>query len=395
MKRKLSFVLIFSICCLLLHAQDKKPANNNFTLAGKVIGRDTGIIWLNYLDKNGNAVNDTTRLKNGSFIFKGVIAGPEYAVLMGDTKSRSSDDPNLKELFISPGNMTILLYENDFYHAKLTGSPMQADMDEVNKQKEAIIKVERVLGSNLENINQRLRNGKDTAGLNTIRDSILNQFKLCGEQNKKIDYAFITSHPASYLSPYLMNYYFGGRKLPLDSAQLFYNTFTIKVKNSPAGKSINEDINARIASSPGKMAPVFAKVDIDGKNLDLTSFRGKSYVILDFWASWCVPCRQATPYIKELYNKYHSKGLDVVSLSWDSDPKAWKAAINEDSTGIWHHLLANVFLPHDNGLRTMYAIEGIPTFVLIDKKGIIMGRWTGMGKDEEAEIDKMLATATN
>lgn len=391
MKRKLVLAGLLVFACHQLFAQQAK---SNFTLSGKVVGRNTGMIWFDYADRTGKEIKDSTYLKNGAFSFTGNISAPSQALIAGNIKSLNMGGPNFAEIFISPGVMEISLHENDFKSFRLTGSVMQDDAYALNNQKAAILKVDSVFDMEFGNLNKEEKAGGNTEKLKAKRDSLYKAYQVYSRQAQTIDYNFIASHPKSYLSPYLMNYYFGSRKLSLDSAEMFYNSFTPEVKSSFSGKSIKADIVARKASAVGQIAPLFTKTDINGKALGLKSFRGKNYVILDFWASWCVPCREATPYIKQLYQKYHAKGLDVISLSWDNKEDAWKEAIAKDSTGIWHHVLANMYLPNDNSLRTMYAIEGIPTFVLIDKKGVIMGRWTGIGQDAEAQIDKMLAAAT-
>ena len=387
MKTKIITILVF----LLFSRYTLSAQGNSFMLSGKVIGRDSGILILDYTDKKGKWVSDTAYLKGGAFSFSGTLGGPENTTLTGDIKSRSVDDPNFTQLFLEPNKMTITLHENDVKNAVMAGSVMQGDMDLLKKQKKLNIALENEIGIQLDNTYKAEKNGGNPVVLKIKRDSLYNLARRYSAQDKIVDYAFITTHPKSYLSPYLMEYYFESRKLPLDSAEIFYSSFIPKVKTSIAGKIINDAIIARKASAIGMVAPEFTKVDINGKNIDLTSFRDKNYILLDFWASWCVPCREGIPHLKQVYRQYHSKGLDIVGLSWDSDEKAWKDAINKDSTGMWHHIFANMYLPNDNSLRNKYSIEGIPTLVLIDKSGVILDRWTGEDAETEADIDKKMA----
>jgi len=350
------------------------------------------LIRLSYVDINKKIVKDTALLKNGKFIFKGAISGPVSSIISGNTKSQSSDDPNFLELFLTPGKMTIRLRENNFKQAKVTGSAMQEDMVAVNKLKEYNSKEEKNLSLQIEQIDKNGHDIKDSKASALMRDSLYKIYLQYRKEDEKVDCLFIKTHPGSYLSPYLMDYDFGSRKMTLDSALLFYNKFTASVKNSPAGKSIYEKITARMASSVGNFAPTFTKVDINGQTFDLTAFRDKSYILLDFWASWCKPCREETPQLKKLYKQYHAKGLEVVSISWDSKEKNWKDAIAQDTIAMWRHIMADMYLPNDNSLRNTYAIEGIPTFILIDKRGRIIGRYRG-GDDEGniEDLDKKLA----
>lgn len=384
MKKTTALTLILFSCVCIAKSQPK--VETRFTLTGKIIGRMDGSIKLSYISKNGKEINDTATLINGAFAFRGEVPGPIYATLTGNTKTRSVDDPNFTELFIAPANMSVTLQEGDFKHAEISGSVMQDDMNLLNKQKRQLNKDVAVLVLEMNKLNGA-ESGKSPDLLKVKKDSLYKIYYQYRALEKGVDYKFISGHSASYLSPHLMEYYFGSRKLSLDSAQLFYNSFTPEVKNSVAGKNINADILARKASAPGSMAPVFIKTDIDGKSIDLASFRNKNYVLLDFWASWCVPCREEGPRLKQIYNRYHNRGLEVISISWDSKEKDWKDAIKQDSTDMYHHVPGNMFLPGDVSMRGKYSIAGIPTFILIDKEGRIAGRYRG--SDDEGSMDDL------
>jgi len=140
---------------------------------------------------------------------------------------------------------------------------------------------------------------------------------------------------------------------------------------------LQAQIKGRKLSQIGNNAPDFEKLDYNGDSLKLSSFKNQSYVLLDFWASWCVPCRQITPILKEIHNMYREKGLVIVGISWDFNKKAWKEAIAKDSTFNWHHI-SGFFDPATDGFRTLYSIASIPTLILIDKNGIIIGRYVGL-----------------
>lgn len=303
-----------------------------FTLNGRVEGRDTGIIWFSYINSNQKEIKDTVYLNKGVFQFDGSIAGPTRAILLGNIKSRSMDDSNYTEMFIETGVMHISLVENDFKNFVLTGSETQSDMNLLTKQKK--------------DINSRT-------------------------EETKMDYSFMKTHLSSNLSAYLLNLHFDSRELSVDSAELFYNAFTSIVKNSSFGKEVHDNIIQRKASSIGHMVPDFSKEDISGKVINFSKFRNKKYVLLDFWASWCVPCRQENPRLRKLHVKYHSAGLNILSISWDSDTQAWKNAIVADSTGDWNHIQANIFKtpPPDNGMRQKFSLAAIPTLILIDNNG--------------------------
>ena len=120
--------------------------------------------------------------------------------------------------------------------------------------------------------------------------------------------------------------------------------------------------------------------------------------MLDFWASWCVPCRKSNPHMIELYNKYKSKGFDVIGIA-DDDGKiaVWNAAVTKDGVGIWHNILRglnmDMIMKHINNpddLDERYGIASIPTKILIGPNGKILGRFGDSYGGTEEDMDKML-----
>lgn len=158
------------------------------------------------------------------------------------------------------------------------------------------------------------------------------------------------------------------------------------------------------ATAIGMPAPDFSRKDLNGKTLKLSDFKGK-YVLLDYWASWCGPCRAHTPVVKALYNKYHSKGFEVVAISCDNEYDDWQNAIRQDSAEIFDHILS--FTDEDmalakgkkgsevykaasfkDELRKKYNLMPIPVEILIDPNSVIAGRYLGYN---EAGTDEDLA----
>lgn len=147
----------------------------------------------------------------------------------------------------------------------------------------------------------------------------------------------------------------------------------------------------------GAQAPDFKAIDLNQQIVTLSQFKGKSVVLLDFWASWCVPCRESIPHLKALYNKYHSKGLEVVAVSEDTKRKAWIDAVNQDSTGMWFHIpIAEQFAKGpdyitNDDIYKNYFVQAIPVTMVIDKNGKIVGRLVSKSKENEESLDKLLA----
>jgi thiol-disulfide isomerase/thioredoxin len=121
----------------------------------------------------------------------------------------------------------------------------------------------------------------------------------------------------------------------------------------------------------GNAAPDIWMDRPDGTDMKLSDLRGQ-YVLIDFWASWCGPCRQENPNVVRLYNKYKDKGFTVFSVSLDDNATNWKAAIDRDQLNWPHHV--SDLLKWNSVVVQLYKIQGIPHTVLIDKKGTIIAK---------------------
>ena len=182
-------------------------------------------------------------------------------------------------------------------------------------------------------------------------------------------------------------------RMTLEQLKEAYNKLDETARQTSAGKEIAAEIATLDRVAPGNPAPEIAKNDlVTGKPFTLSSLKGK-VVLLDFWASWCVPCRKSNPHVKALYEKYRKKGFDVVYVADnDSRPEEALKAIDQDGIRKYHHVLRGLKTLKDaNGKMTgydksedvseQYAIHFLPTKYLIDREGKIIGKVT----DEELD----------
>ena len=365
--------------CLAGYGQQK----DTFTLSGKITSQDYEFMYLRYNNPSGNIVLDSARIIGGTFQFKGRIAEPTVANLYGKMTSQSMDDPNFTNLFLEPALMTLNVRAGDFKNAALKGSVSQEEQKALDKLKAPIRK-------EMEPILETYRKEKNHEKAAEIRE----QFEPFNARMDKIDYAFFASHPDSYVAAYMMRFKIGG--LNAGQAKEIYNRWTPRIKQSSYGKNIAKEIEKLENGSPGNIAATFTAKDINGEEIRLSDFKGKKYVMIDFWASWCVPCRKGNPHLISVYNKYKGKGFEIIGVaSDDSAVDAWKRAVEQDKIGIWKHILSGYKrnaseMEKSELLNFRYGIHTLPTKILIDKNGVIIGRYGGGGEDDAA-MDKKLA----
>jgi thiol-disulfide isomerase/thioredoxin len=153
---------------------------------------------------------------------------------------------------------------------------------------------------------------------------------------------------------------------------------------------------AQAIGQPGSQAANFTATDINGKSVRLNDFKGK-YILLDFWASWCVPCRQASPHLLGLYHKYNAKGFDIIGIS-DDDTRLqqWHNAVKTDSTAMFHQILRGAGKKSATNARDLhkaYNIQSLPTKILVDPSGKIIGRYGDNDTTTDDDLDKVLVAA--
>ncbi len=371
-----------------------------FNIKGTINWKNSGYLYLSYQDKNGKAKTDSSVIVNQTFQFTGEINEPTNAYLRNSLKIRNMDDANYTSLFIEPGNMKLEITEGDYKNFKLKGSKTQDEAAQLAKLKTSInaelkphYEAYKVANEEYSKAIKARLPQQEQDKLHKIANDIRNRFEPFNKRLDQIDYTFISKNPNSYLPAYLMIFKVSG--LPLDSVELFYTNFSPKVKQSAFGKQIADEIIKLKKGAPGAVATVFASTDIEGKPLSLADFKGK-YVLLDFWASWCVPCREGNPHLKKLYAQYKAKGFEIIGISDDdTKPEAWRAAVGQDGIGMWKHILRGLKRTSEgydrtNDISGNFGIHTLPTKILIDKEGKIIGRYGGGGESDEA-MDKKLA----
>lgn len=359
--RLLLFVIMLSFGYSGAFSQKAFP----FSLKGK-FKSDTieGKIYLMY-EINGKGNIDSSFIKKGMFSFSGNILHPDFAILAFN-KAQSN-------LFLSPGQMTILCKDPELKEIEITGSKADLEYREIDKSVRKINRRWQTVLDTLDAVGTR-----SITSFQELRDWVLLPYF---EEFREAYIDFFAQHPQSFVTAYYLSQNvieMNQGVFPTDSLRAYYQRFKVPVKSSWYGKKIAEELSNRQIGVPGKKAFDFSQTDKNGQILSLQSFRGK-YVLLDFWGSWCVPCRKGHPHLKEIYSKYKDQNFDIIGVAKEYGSKdIWLKAIQNDGLP-WHQILC------DN-LDSNYNITSFPTKILIDKEGVIIGRYG----EEATELDKQL-----
>jgi thiol-disulfide isomerase/thioredoxin len=378
----------------LTQAAYAQKKTGEFILNGKYSGPAINIIYLSYTSA-GQPQNDSSVVKNGGFSFKGTVDEPVLAYL----QPKLSDYSKVAQLFLEPTTMQIKVDGNNFSKATLTGSVTQKEWELLQKEQEPIRKEMEPLSAQFSAASKAYNDAKKNNAAEQVLDSlkyrsaaIHEQFAPYNDRMKACTLRFFEKHPTSIVTAFNLRFYVSS--LPLDSLKLFYNRLGATQQTS-YGKALADEIAKLEGGSPGSMAKNFNTTDINGKPLSLADCKGK-YVLVDFWASWCVPCRKGNPHLKALYAQYKDKGFEIIGVSDDDrDQNAWRKAVEKDALP-WRHVLRGMkYDPvkgydRTNDISDLFGVHSLPTQILIDPAGTIIGRYDE-GAASVAALDKKLA----
>ncbi|PRD52006.1 TlpA disulfide reductase family protein [Sphingobacterium gobiense] len=393
-KKKMVLVFVAIVALMPTVVAQKK-----FQLKGEIGGANGEVIRLTYGQAaKGEMTSDSVTVAEGKFSFEGVIEGSTFGyITVGNRDSRSR---NYFMMIMEPTSMKLVLNKEQLDQSILTGSKEHAKYAALELQKKPIIEEMKPLQDRYSEASTAYAEAnKALKALEAKADSlkeesaaIREQFSPYQERMGRIDEEFIRQNPGSVVSAYLLR--FKVSSMSLEEVEAYYNAFTKDVQNSSFGQDVWNEIQKMRSGSPGSKAFVFAKEDIHGEPLSLADFKGK-YVLVDFWASWCVPCRKGNPHLIDLYNKYKADGFEIIGVSDDDrDEVAWKKAVEKDQIGIWKHVLrglkrvGNTF-DRSQDISEHYGVHTLPTKILIDPDGAIIGRYAS-GAGSDAELDAKL-----
>lgn len=346
---------IVLIICIAFVANLSKAADSTFTLTGKFDKLQSGKIYLTIFGGD-KSIKDSTIIKKGKFKFKGVAKDPATAVISLESKKN-----DFFTFFIEPKNLTITGVGDSLKLLLIKGSQVNDDDKILKKRLDYISKWEQSAGK-LYGDAMKEKNKAITDSLDEVFDNIL-------IEKRKVVGAFVKDYPKSMRSAMAITENFA-YYAEADEVEPLYNLLDNDLKNSTKGIAIKKMVDVYKTVAVGMVPPDFTQTTPDGKSITLSSLKGK-YVLVDFWASWCGPCRRENPNIVQRYNEFKDKNFEIFGVSYDTKKDRWEKAIQDDGL-TWQQV--SDLQGWKNATSALYGIKAIPANLLLDKEGKIIAK---------------------
>lgn len=367
---------VLSITALALSAVSVAAQTPDFTLNGRIGHFNAPAkIYFDYM-AGGAGKSDSAVLVDGRFAFTGDLKGPAAVRMafapLGDGKDKAVYTGDVSYFYI--GKEHIRLESKDsLSNAVITGSPIDAEYNAFNKYTGGPI-MALTKQANFEFNRGTEEQKKDTAFLHTVDKHF--RARIAHMQEKELDYA--RAYPHSFFSLIALSDLTNSAEKARELKPVF-DSLDEQLRGSVAGADLDDRINALTTVVPGNMAPDFTENDTANKPITLSGLRGH-YVLIDFWASWCHPCRGENPNLVKQYELYKDKGFQILSVSLDDHADRWKDAIDKDGL---HWLQVSDLHGWNNAACKLYAIRAVPSSFLVDPQGKIVA--TGLRGEELAQ----------
>lgn len=380
---KIKNIAIIALTTLVVACQ----GGNDFSIEGKAEGFEDGAsVYLNEIGAGSTLeVTDTAKVKDGAFTFKArPLAEKDLGIL-------SFDSQRGNVVFIEENTtIKITVYKDSLDKSVVRGGDENKMFEEY---KGNMIAQRNEMQSLQQEGMAAMRDGN-----NEKVDAIRNEIQSIREATGKHNLDYIKENKDNFVSVLILSELVGQRLITPDEAEEVFASMPQEIKDTKRAKDlaemmakIKEQEAASKQASVGNQAPDFSGPTPDGETLALSDAMGK-YTIIDFWASWCKPCRAENPNVVKVYNKYHDKGLNIISVSLDrADARdRWLTAIENDKMD-WFHV-SNLQEWQDPIARA-YGVRAIPATFLLDKNGMIIDKDL-RGEDLETKMAKLLGAAT-
>lgn len=386
--KKILFLLTASVAIISC----SKVKDGEYLITGTATGIENGktIILQGQDPTTKMAVSlDTVKVENGKFEIKGKVTEPAFHTLI--LQGANGPIPFILET----GEINIAIDKDSIHKSKVSGT---YNNEEYVKFNEDLTKTQKSLVDFQKKNTQKMQQAQqaqDTATINGLMKQYMTLQTEVQANSKKKYLAYAESHPKAYISALIIQSMVADPTADIKKTESLYNALDESLKNSTPGKEIKAKLGqAKMPAVGASAAPVgspnwradFSAPNPEGKVVSLKQSLGK-VTIVDFWASWCGPCRKENPNVVAIYKELHSKGLNIVGVSLDKEAAAWKEAIAKDGLA-WTQVSNLKFW--EEPIAKQYGVESIPATFILDASGKVVAQDL-RGPELKAKILELLA----
>ena len=370
-------------------------SKDKYTISGTAAGFENGkTVILETQDEKGMGLIavDTVKIENGKFEIKGKVTEPSFHTLQ--IEGAQGKIPFILE----NGDITIVVNKDTIQKSKISGS---YNNDEYVKFNEEITKIQKPLmdfqTANMQKM-QMAQQAKDTVTINGLMKEYTKIQTEIGATSKAKYEDYANTHPKAFISALIIQGMSNDPTVDSKKIETMYNSLDESLKISKPGKAIKTKlaelktpsvgataVPSTPAAAPAQWRTDFSAPNPQGKTISLKESLGK-VTIVDFWASWCGPCRRENPNVVAIYNELHSKGLNIIGVSLDEDPVKWKEAIAKDKL-TWTQV--SNLKGWEDPIAKQYKVESIPATFILDQSGNVVAQDL-RGDELKAKIIELL-----
>lgn len=375
MKNLIKYILsVFGLLSLIIVGSCNSESGS-YSISGNINVKDGLKVYRVIADVNNQPkiVDSTTIIKN-KFSMKGLANNPSISFLQVETYRF-----NLP-VVIEEGDIKVKIFKDSIGSSKIYGTTSNDHFNDYKIETKDFVEAIDEIRSEIQ---QAAQNGN-----NNLTKDLQNDYTTVQDQIHKYEIEFLKRNLDSYLSIILLQRFVVNKKvLSAGEVKEIFNSFTERIQNSDIGiklKLLIENPNQPI--EVGSFAPDFSAPTPDGQLLNLNDKLGK-VTLIEFWASWCGPCRRENPNLVKIYKNFKDKGFEIIGVSLDKSKAQWTRAISDDYL-TWHHV-SNLKFWQDP-LAKLYKVSAIPVSFILDEKGKIIAK-NLRGSQLESKVSELLS----